>query len=60
MKPQYHKLLSTFAFNFNLRRYNGAMRAQSLVNVAVTQLQEAGGGGGGGSLMVGRCRLTPG
>ena len=45
LKLKYYKLLSTFGFNFNLRRYTKAGN-EGLMSGAVAR--DAGGGGGGG------------
>jgi hypothetical protein len=55
LKLKYDELLSTFIFNFNLRRYSmdAGFDGQMSATVAV-----AAGVAGFDSIMVGRCRLT--
>ena len=63
MKLKYHKLLSSFAFNFNLRRYNTELFTTN-ENLSV-QLEEAHAHSDqleatlDATHEVGRCRLTP-
>ena len=50
MKVKYVKLLSNFAFNFNLRHYSGVdVDAEDVRAVSAVTTR-----------MAGRCRLTPG
>ena len=43
MKPEYHKLLSTFAFNLNLRRYSVAARLYGREGKGLLALNRATG-----------------
>jgi len=59
--PEYHKLFSTFAFKFNLRRY---VVDRSIVSCPIDTRRALYSNivlsGGSTMFKVGRCRLTPG